>query len=85
IGITEDATHCYADPNLLSPDVRKMLTQCSYEVSFPIKHPPYVVEDVDFVEADNKAYQKKNKYLKKIQLLISALKQNRWDIIFEKI
>lgn len=48
IGITEDATHCAADPRLLPRKIRKVLTQPAYDIEFPIKHPPFILRDEKF-------------------------------------
>lgn len=84
-GITENATHCYADEMLLTKKVRKVLTQCSYEIEIPLFHPPYMVRDTDFEKMDRKAIVYKNRLLVKVELLFNILKAKRFDIIFKKL
>lgn len=84
-GITENATHCYSDQMLLSNKIRKLLTQCSYEMEFPIKHPPYIVRDKGFENSDRKMIVHKCKFFVKIELLFNILRARRWDILLKKI
>lgn len=84
-GITEDATHCYSDARLLTKKVRKILTQSAYELTFPIKHPPYVLRDKAFEGLDRRAFLQKSKILKKFELVFNVIKVGRVDILIEKI
>lgn len=84
-GITEDATHCYSDAMLLTKKIRKVLTQCSYELDLPIKHPPYIVRDKAFEHADREAFIEKSRFKKKSELFFNALRARRFDLIFKKI
>lgn len=84
-GITEDATHCHSDVMLLTSKVRKMLTQCAYEIEIPIKHPPYIVRDIKFEELDRKIYFQKNKFLLKCELFFNLVRARKFSLLLNAI
>ena len=47
----EGGTHSVSDVSLLPRNIRKIFTMPSYELEFPLVHPPYVINDVDFQSA----------------------------------
>ena len=57
IGISADATHCHADVRIMPHKTRRVLTQPHHEFDHPLRHPPQVVRDVQFEEADRKAFR----------------------------
>ena len=83
-GITDDATHCLADELLMTSKARKMLTQCAYEVEFPLKHPPYVVRDQLFEKLDAATFKSRSRFLNRMELLYNVLKAKRFDLLINK-
>ena len=55
LGISQDATHCMADPKLLPHKTRRMLTQPAWELGDPIRHPPLVLRDTEFERQERKS------------------------------
>lgn len=54
LGLTENATHAVSNTKLLSKAQRKMFYMNTYDVTFPLKHPKYLVPDYNYVEELNK-------------------------------
>ncbi len=50
IGVTANATHSVSDIRMLPKGVQRIFNMPAYEIAFPIKHPPYVIEDKEFKE-----------------------------------
>lgn len=48
IGNTENATHGVADEAMIPRSIRKMFSMKRYEYQFPLKHPKYVIENVEY-------------------------------------
>lgn len=44
----EGGTHSVDDLSLIPKGLRRIYTMNSYEIDFPLKHPKYVINDVDF-------------------------------------
>lgn len=49
IGISADATHSVADVRMIPGGIRRIFYMDTYELQFPIKHPPYVLQDYEFL------------------------------------
>ena len=47
----EGSTHSAADLSLLPRGLRKIYTMKSYEIDFPLVHPKYVIDDVEYQKA----------------------------------
>lgn len=83
IGITENATHTVSDKRLIPSKHMKFYNLESYELSFPLNHPPYVVE--------SKGYMKKFKnvlsstWINKLELLYRMIRYNRFDLLWNAI
>jgi len=50
IGVSADSTHFSASLDTIPRRLRRMFTMPRYELSFPLKHPRYVVENVAYKE-----------------------------------
>lgn len=50
IGLTADSTHFSAELQTMPRRLRRIFTMPRYELSFPLKHPKYVVEHVDYLD-----------------------------------
>lgn len=48
IGNVGESTHGVSDIKLLPKGIRRIFNMKTYEIDFPIKHPPYVMEDRTF-------------------------------------
>lgn len=48
IGLGVDSTHTTSTFNQILPSLRQITFQDSYEIEFPLKHLPYVIEDVEY-------------------------------------
>ncbi len=53
LGFTGESTHGAADINLLPKATRKIFDMKLYEIDFPLKHPPYMIEDMQFLKDFN--------------------------------
>ena len=47
-GVTEDSTHFTANLNTIPKRLKKVFTMKRFELEFPLKHPRYVIEDIDY-------------------------------------
>lgn len=54
LGLTDNATHAVSNTKLLTKAQRKMFNMKTYNVSFPLKHPKYLVPDYKYVEELNR-------------------------------
>lgn len=54
IGNEGESTHGGSSLEMLPKGIRRIFNMKTYEYQFPLKHPPYVIEDVDF---RNKLYR----------------------------
>lgn len=48
IGNDGESTHGVASLELLPKGIRRIFNMKTYELEFPLKHPPYIIEDVEF-------------------------------------
>lgn len=48
IGNDGESTHGVASLELLPKSIRRIFNMKTYELEFPLKHPPYVIDDVQF-------------------------------------
>lgn len=49
IGTSSESTHFESSPEFLPRAYRRMLTQPAQELSFPLRHPQYIIEYVPFI------------------------------------
>lgn len=54
IGIASESTHSVSKITRLDRSIRKVFFQKTYEYSFPLNHPEYVIEDYDYESKINK-------------------------------
>jgi hypothetical protein len=50
VGLTSDSTHFSAELQTMPHRLRHIFTMPRYELQFPLKHPKYVIENVDYKE-----------------------------------
>ncbi len=86
IGFTGESTHGAADINLLPKATRKIFDMKTHEIEFPLKHPPYVIEDMRFLEEYRKLMGSKPgaKIYRKCQSVFYRLKAGD-KTIFKKL
>lgn len=48
IGVTANASHSVSDIRMLPKGIQRIFNMTAFELDFPIKHPPYVIEDMEF-------------------------------------
>lgn len=48
IGVVTESTHSAEHIEMLPKGIRKIFYMPVYEISFPMKHPPYILEDMEF-------------------------------------
>lgn len=51
IGVDGNTTHSVANIKLLPPKIRHLMYKERYELTFPLNHPPYIVEDPTYEKA----------------------------------
>ena len=50
VGLTTDSTHFAAELQTMPHRLRRIFTMPRYELNFPLRHPKYVIENVDYKE-----------------------------------
>ena len=50
VGMTADSTHFSAELQTMPHHLRRIFTMPRYEIEFPLKHPRYVIEHVEYLE-----------------------------------
>lgn len=84
-GISQNATHTYAKPELLVSRVRTVVTQPAFELKFPLKHPPYVVRDRNFENKDYLVFWKRNRILEPLESIFLKVKYGRFDLLIAAV
>ncbi len=51
MGVTENSTHFTSSLDTIPKRLRKMFTMKRFELEFPLKHPEYVIENVEYKES----------------------------------
>ena len=54
IGLTADSTHFSAELKTMPRRLRRIFTMPRHEVVFPLRHPKYVIENVEYLDRRNK-------------------------------
>lgn len=91
IGFTGESTHGAADINLLPKELRKIFDMKTYDIEFPLKHPPYMIEDKQFLNEINKLMAKGRpikRFFRKVESIFYRLKAGDFSMfkkIFRKI
>lgn len=88
VGDTADSTHFSASLERMPKGLRRIFTMQRYEIKFPLKHPRYVIENVEY---KNKVYRIMAwnhpiiKVLRKIESLMLKLKYRDFQGIIKAI
>ena len=64
VGMTVASTHFSTSLKATPHRIRRIFTMKRHELSFPLKHPKYVIENVDYQERLYKAYAWNNPWIK---------------------
>lgn len=64
IGNDGESTHGLASVDLLPKGIRRIFNMKTYELEFPLKHPPYVIEDVMYRKKINEVMHGKNAFVR---------------------
>lgn len=83
IGVTENATHSVTDVKMLPKGIRRIFNMKAYEIKFPLKHPKYVIEDVEFRETLNRIMANKHPVVKTYRRVESVLLRIRYKGVKE--
>lgn len=54
IGFTGESTHSVTSLDVVPKGIRKIFNMKTYEYDFPLKHPPYMIEDMVFLKKINR-------------------------------
>lgn len=77
-GVTEGATHSHQDIKLLPKAIRKMFTQPFQDIISPIKHPIYMVRDIEYEEKDYKQYFGRSRVLMRLESMFLKIRYGYW-------
>ena len=80
IGCSEQATHSNS-LKMLPRGIRRVFNMKTYEVSFPIKHPEYVIPDVDYEKKRNRIMGYNYPFVfwfRKVESLLLMLRFGKW-------
>lgn len=84
LGLTANATHAVSDKRLLPKAIQNMFYMKSYDVSFPIKHPKFVISDKLYYNEVLKIGGLGHPFLKqcrKIEYLLRCIRYGAFDRI----
>lgn len=78
IGATVNATHSIGNLKALSANAKTLLTMQTFELDFPIKHPVYVISDVNYYNRISKS----GGYIQKFESVIRRLLNLEFKSVF---
>lgn len=82
IGCTADSSH--ADViDKMPRGIRKIFNMKSYEISFPLKHPQYVIPDVEYEKARNRIMGYNNTFVKCLSFFEECLISIKYGEFFD--
>ena len=84
LGAVPGSTHYGSDLDTMPRRLRRMFTMPAYELNFPLKHPPFVVEDVAYKEAVYRTYALGHPWIKvgrSLEELWLNLRRGRFKVI----
>lgn len=82
IGVTANSTHSVSDISMLPKGIRRIFNMETYEVVFPLKHPPYVIDDLEFSNRINRIMGKGHpviSFYRKIESILLRLKKKDYN------
>lgn len=87
IGCTEDAEHA-TEYKLLPHGIRRIFNMKTHEYEFPLKHPKYVIADMDYKEFEEKILcinRPIRKFFRKVEILFLFLRYRGISGVINKI
>lgn len=78
IGATENSTHANGDVKVLTKRAKRLLHMPSYDISFPIKHPKYIVSDISYYNRISKKTTIAAKILSACKRMIGGDLKGAW-------
>lgn len=88
IGITEDSANSVNSIGLLPRGLRKLYSLRLYDISFPLKHPKYVIADCDYDKKVDRLMGNSNRvqyYYRKAETMIYRLLAGDFRGVFNKL
>jgi hypothetical protein len=88
VGLTSDSTHFSAELQTMPHRLRHIFTMPRYEISFPLRHPKYVIENVDYKERRYKVLGWNHPCIKisySFEELWLNLRHGNWSIITQSV
>lgn len=82
IGLTEGSTHSNAELKLLSKEQRRLFDNPLRQMSFPMKHPKYLVVDYGYAEQLSRLTGKGHPFLqfrRKIGYMLRCIRYGKWS------
>jgi hypothetical protein len=83
IGITENSAHSVSDIRLIPKSQRKIYCLPMHELTFPLKHPPYIIESYDYKDKFRKTVRLS--VLGEIESILRRIRYGRFDLIWKDI
>lgn len=88
IGITPNSTHSVSDLSMLPKGIRRIFHMETYELTFPLKHPPYVIDDVEFRERIYRIMGKGHpvvRLYRRLESIILRIKKKDYDGLLKSL
>ena len=87
IGCTENSAHA-TEYKLLPKAIKGIFNMKTYELEFPLKHPRYVINDVDYVAAERRIMARNHPIIafkRRIESILLSLRYKGMGEIFKRI
>ena len=87
VGCTENSEHA-SEYKLLPHGIRRIFNMKTYEYEFPLKHPKYMIADMDYLEFEEKVLCKNRpvqKFFRRIEVLMLSLRYKGLGGMFKKL
>ena len=87
VGCTSDSTN-YSDFQTMPRGVKRIFTMGSYDVTFPLKHPRYVIENVKYVQRMYRYNAWGHPWVKigrSLEELFLSMRYGKWDFILKSV
>lgn len=88
IGLTVDSTHFSTQLRTIPNRLRRIFTMSRYELQFPLKHPRYIIENVDYKERRYQILGWNSPWTKirySLEELILNIRYGNWSFISKSI
>jgi hypothetical protein len=81
IGVAANATHSTANINEIPRAIRRIFNMKTYDIKFPLMHPPYVIEDVRYSKEFAKIFGQNAfmRFLRKAESVILRIKTGNYS------